>query len=95
MSLAPFTVAAPLDDDAHGAFGRHALAVSNVDRDVAATGQIAVEESLGGPTLASVLARWPAMTARVLAAIHWQAFFIWLRRNPVYDHPRKASGGSP
>ena len=50
---------------------------------------------LDGPTLASVLARWPAMTARVLAAIHWQAFLIWLRRNPVYDHPRKNTGGDP
>jgi DUF1365 family protein len=37
--------------------------------------------------LARVLLRYPAMTLRVLAAIHWQAFLIFRRRNPVYDHP--------
>jgi len=38
--------------------------------------------------LARVLWRHPAMTLRVVAAIHWQALRLWLRRNPVYDHPR-------
>jgi hypothetical protein len=38
--------------------------------------------------LARCLARFPWMTAKVVAAIHWQAFLIWLRRNPVYDHPK-------
>jgi len=42
---------------------------------------------LDGTNLARCLARWPLMTGKVLAAIHWQAFLIWLRRNPVYDHP--------
>jgi uncharacterized protein len=45
---------------------------------------------LTGANLARCLARWPVMTGTVLAAIHWQALFIWLRRNPVYDHPRKS-----
>ena len=30
------------------------------------------------------------MTLRVVGAIHWQALLIWLRRNPVYDHPSKS-----
>ena len=47
---------------------------------------------LTGANLARCLARWPLMTAKVLAAIHWQALFIWLRRNPVYSHPRLTSG---
>jgi len=38
--------------------------------------------------MARVLWRYPAMSARVVAAIHWQAFLIFLRRNPVYDHPK-------
>jgi DUF1365 family protein len=38
--------------------------------------------------LARVLLRYPAMTLRVVAAIHWQALRLWLRRNPVYDHPQ-------
>ena len=38
--------------------------------------------------LARVLLRFPAMTLRVVLAIHWQALRLWLRRNPVYDHPK-------
>jgi len=44
--------------------------------------------ALTGANLARVLARFPAMTLRVVAAIHWQALLLWLRRNPVYDHPK-------
>jgi DUF1365 family protein len=42
---------------------------------------------LGAANLARVLWRYPAMTLRVVAAIHWQALRVWLRRNPVYQHP--------
>lgn len=42
---------------------------------------------LTGANLARVLLRFPAMTLKVVAAIHWQALLIFLRRNPVYDHP--------
>lgn len=37
--------------------------------------------------LARVLWRYPLMTAQVIGAIHWQALRLWLKRNPVYDHP--------
>lgn len=47
---------------------------------------------LDGAGLARVLWRYPAMTLRVLAAIHWQALALWLRRTPVYDHPAKHGG---
>ncbi len=47
--------------------------------------------AITGARLARVLLRYPAMSARVVAAIHWQAFLIFLRRNPVYDHPKKAN----
>ncbi len=43
---------------------------------------------LNAANLARVLVRFPAMSARIVAAIHWQAFLIFLRRNPVYDHPK-------
>ena len=43
--------------------------------------------------LARVLLRYPAMTLRVVAAIHWQAFLIFRRRNPVYDHPSTGPKG--
>ncbi len=41
--------------------------------------------------LAATLARFPMMSFKVVAAIHWQALLIWLRRNPVYDHPANSS----
>ncbi|HSE12893.1 MAG TPA: DUF1365 domain-containing protein [Rudaea sp.] len=45
--------------------------------------------ALDATSLARVLLRFPAMTLRVVIAIHWQALRLWLRRNPVYDHPNK------
>lgn len=44
---------------------------------------------LDGRSLARVLWRYPAMTARVVAAIHWQALRLWLKRNPVHHHPHQ------
>jgi len=49
---------------------------------------------LTGPGLAGVLLRYPLMTLKVVAAIHWQALRLWLKRNPVHDHPSLA-GKSP
>jgi uncharacterized protein len=46
--------------------------------------------SLNAASLRRVLWRYPLMTAQVVGAIHWQALRLWLKRNPVYDHPAKA-----
>lgn len=43
---------------------------------------------LSGASLARVLWRYPLMTAQVVGAIHWQALRLWLKRNPVHDHPQ-------
>ncbi len=40
-------------------------------------------------SLARVLWRFPLMTAQVVGAIHWQALRLWLKRNPVHDHPSR------
>lgn len=40
-------------------------------------------------SLASVLARFPFHTLKVIGAIHWQALKLWLKRCPVYRHPAK------
>ena len=42
-----------------------------------------------GWSLASVLARFPLQTVKIILAIHWEAFRLWLKRCPVYAHPKK------
>ena len=42
-----------------------------------------------GAALAGVLLRFPFMTAKVIAAIHWQALRLWLKRVPVFTHPAR------
>ncbi len=39
--------------------------------------------------LAAALLRYPLMTVQVVAAIHWQALRLWLKRVPVHTHPAK------
>ena len=64
----------------------HMNVLHDADREFDAT--LALERrDLRGASLARVLWRYPAMSARIVGAIHWQAFRLWLRRNPVYTHP--------
>ncbi len=42
-----------------------------------------------GPAMASVLARFPLMTVKIVAGIYWQALRLWVKRCPVYPHPEK------
>ncbi len=45
---------------------------------------------ISGRSLARVLAGYPLMTIKVVAAIHWQALKLWLKGAPVHDHPELA-----
>jgi DUF1365 family protein len=40
-------------------------------------------------SLARVLVSYPFMTAKVMAAIHWEALKLWLKGCPVHEHPDK------
>lgn len=37
--------------------------------------------------LRAMLLRFPLIAVQTLAAIHWQALKLWLKRVPVFDHP--------
>ena len=39
-------------------------------------------------TLNWLLLQYPFMTAKVVAAIYWQALRLWLKRIPFYPHPK-------
>lgn len=43
-----------------------------------------------GTALAGTLLRFPWMTAKVIAAIHWEALRLWLKRVPIHDHPTRS-----
>jgi DUF1365 family protein len=40
-------------------------------------------------SLHSALLRFPWMTAKVIAAIHWEAFRLYRKKAPVYTHPAR------
>jgi DUF1365 family protein len=50
---------------------------------------------IDGLELARCLAHHPLMTAQVVAAIHWQALKLWLKRAPVFVHPREPHESRP
>jgi DUF1365 family protein len=60
------------------------LAGAHADFDAALVLQ---RRSLDGQGLARLLWRYPLMTVQVIAAIHWQALCLWVKKNPVYNHP--------
>jgi DUF1365 family protein len=42
-----------------------------------------------------VLSAYPLMTARVIGAIHWEAFKLWIKDVPVFAHPAKRASAKP
>jgi len=44
-------------------------------------------EEINSLSLLKCLLRFPMMTISVVSRIYYQAFRLWLKRTPVYDHP--------
>ena len=67
------------------------MQVCNAERDAAVREFDATlvlrRREISAVNLARVLLRFPLMTLKVVAAIHWQALRLWARGNPVYAHP--------
>ena len=47
------------------------------------------QQPLTGGNLARLLLRWPFMTAKVIAAIYWQALRLKLKGVPFCPHPEQ------
>ena len=43
---------------------------------------------ISSQSLADILVSYPWMTAKVASGIYWQAFKLWLKQLPVYNHPK-------
>ena len=50
---------------------------------------------LSASSMRWMLIRFPLLTLRVLARIHFEALRLWIKRAAVHPHPRSRSGRSP
>jgi DUF1365 family protein len=46
-------------------------------------------KEINAGSLARVLIAFPLLTFRIVVAIYWQALRLWLKRTPLYVHPKK------
>jgi DUF1365 family protein len=76
--------------------GRHVRVVMRVeDKDglLLAASFNAKRRPFGDRHLARAALRYPLMTVKVIAGIHWEALKLWVKKAPVFDHtPAQGSG---
>jgi DUF1365 family protein len=51
-------------------------------------------EEWSAASLHRALRRFPWMTAKVIAAIHWEALRLYSKKVPVFTHPARRNGGN-
>jgi DUF1365 family protein len=52
-------------------------------------------EPVSAGALLGALAGYPLMTLKVITAIYWQAFRLWLKHTPFHGHPGHAAAAGP
>jgi DUF1365 family protein len=90
MHVSPFM---PMDLQYHWRFGSPGERLA-VHMTLERAGERVFDASLAlerEPIGNGVLLRHPFMTAKVIAAIHWEALRLWLKRVPFHTHPAKVS----
>lgn len=53
------------------------------------------QKQINGLNLAGVLLGYPLMTLKIIAAIHYQALRLWLKKVPFFPHPDKQEAPNP
>lgn len=66
---------------------RMAIATSRDQQRLFEAGMVLKRRSLTRWNMLRTLARFPWMSARVMQAIHWQAFCMWRKKFPFFVHP--------
>lgn len=51
-------------------------------------------QELGDSALLAAFIRYPLMTLKVVAGIHWEALRLWLKGNPLYKRPAAPKNGA-
>lgn len=69
------------------------MAGSEHDERFFEAGMTMQKKPITAAALAGVLLKFPLLTIKIIVAIYWQALRLWLKRCPVYDHPRKQRSG--
>lgn len=90
LHVSPFM---PMDLEYHWRFGAPGERLA-VHMALERAGERVFDASLAlerKPITNGVLLRHPFMTAKVIAAIHWEALRLWLKRVPFHTHPAKVS----
>lgn len=60
------------------------------DRQCFTAGMQLVLQPLTASAMRRMPLKFPLMTLKVVAAIYWQAFRLWLKKAPFHSHPEKA-----